>query len=681
MKYFQIMPPKKSLIWKHFSEDIADPTNVLCKVPGCSKSKVSRGKQGSSKGNLSNIPMVNHLKNNHPKEFSDFTEAKLAKDEDEKKKLEEEADSNEMEGGIVPVFQLRTQKQRQEFLSQSNLNNWVGGGIVQLGGSGSEYKIHDPRAKDRHRGILMMVILDLQPWNFVSDPGFLHFSSQMDPHYRVASTTFYRELLNRAYKKGVAIVQEKIKKDDPTTLACQLDGWSSYRHGYIGLQVNYITPSWKRVNICLACSPFDDHHTGEKLGNWLEEKLGTWKVLDKTTVVVSDTAANMLCMMNFLPNDMERVNCLNHVLQLAINDEVFEKPEVTSIIANVKAVTNYASSSVLLSEAIRKKQEDLGFKSIKTLTQDVRTRWNSTNDMVERFVELKDPITEVLESEEWKDKITVKPGVKVKFTSNDWRVLERLVQVLKPFKEATLKLSAKQACVSESIPILASLHHTLKLANNNAIDRGVRDLKTRLDQNLKNRTGHLEENEIHAMATLLDWRYKNCYFMSNAAKEKSESRLVELLRQEVGTIPPLPGADQDIFGGVVVDEANNNSKGCLEDAFEAIRKKARMDDTAEPVETEENVIKEFLRSKLKEQNLASWSKYEEESQGSDIRLALCKLARKFLTPPPTSTNSERLFSVAGQVMDEKRAKTLPDSLEKILFLRENIVVCNFALDW
>ena len=127
----------------------------------------------------------------------------------------------------------------------------------------------------------MMVILDLQPWNFVSGPGFLHYSSQMDPHYKVASTTFYRELLDRAYKKGVSLVQEKLKKDDPTTLTCQLDGWSSHRHGYIGMQVNYITPSWKRVNICLACSPFDDHHTGQKLGNWLEEKLGIWKVLDK----------------------------------------------------------------------------------------------------------------------------------------------------------------------------------------------------------------------------------------------------------------------------------------------------------------------------------------------------------------------------------------------------------------
>ena len=62
--------------------------------------------------------MVNHLKNNHPKEFSEFTQAKLAKDEDDRKKLEEEADENEIEGGTVPVFQLRTNKQRQEFLSQ-----------------------------------------------------------------------------------------------------------------------------------------------------------------------------------------------------------------------------------------------------------------------------------------------------------------------------------------------------------------------------------------------------------------------------------------------------------------------------------------------------------------------------------------------------------------------------------
>ena len=66
----------------------------------------------------------------------------------------------------------------------------------------------------------------------------------------------------------------------------------------------------------------------------MEDKLGTWQVLDKTTVVISDTASNMLKMMEFLPNDMEHLNCLNHVLQLTINDAVFEKPELAGILAN-----------------------------------------------------------------------------------------------------------------------------------------------------------------------------------------------------------------------------------------------------------------------------------------------------------------------------------------------------------
>ena len=83
------------------------------------------------------------------------------------------------------------------------------------------------------------------------------------------------------------------------------------------------------------------------------------------------------------------------------------------------------------------------------------------------------------------------------------------------------------------------------------------------------------------------------------------------------------------------------------------------------------VLKNYLASKLENSCLAWWEKYEASSK-CKIKLALCKLAKQFLTPPPTSTNCERLFSVAGQIMDEKRANLLPENLEKILFLRENI---------
>jgi hypothetical protein len=49
----------------------------------------------------------------------------------------------------------------------------------------------------------------------------------------------------------------------------------------------------------------------------------------------------------------------------------------------------------------------------------------------------------------------------------------------------------------------------------------------------------------------------------------------------------------------------------------------------------------------------------------------------------TSQNPQpqRLFSTAGQLADDKRSKLLPENLEKLLFLRENILVMNFDLDW
>ena len=288
----------KSPIWNYFEEERNDPTTVLCKVPGC-KSKVSRGKSGSSKSNLSNGPMTMHLKIHHSKENAEFCRKKMemeGKAGDKRKQMEED---EEMEGGNVSLFNLRTNRQRQEFLVQSKVSNWVtGGGSVK---ADHVYDIHDSRAKEKHRGILMMVILDLQPWSIVNDPGFLFFSNQMDPHYKLASDKFYRGLLDKAYKNGVSKVEDKLDKDNPEYVSCQLDGWSAYRHGYIGLLVNYITPSWKRVSLCLSCGPYDSNHTGENLGHWLEDKLENGKFLIRLLLQFQTQLLTWLrCLISFL---------------------------------------------------------------------------------------------------------------------------------------------------------------------------------------------------------------------------------------------------------------------------------------------------------------------------------------------------------------------------------------------
>ena len=51
-----------------------------------------------------------------------------------------------------------------------------------------------------------------------------------------------------------------------------------------------------------------------------------------------------------------------------------------------------------------------------------------------------------------------------------------------------------------------------------------------------------------------------------------------------------------------------------------------------------------------------------------------RLARKFLCIPATSVPSERAFSVAGHVVNEKRACLLPENINMLVFLGANLEV-------
>ena len=71
---------------------------------------------GIKKGNLSNNPMKNHLKGFHPKENSQFLIKKQEKDGVVGEKRKTMDQDEEMESGTVQLYNIRTIKQRNDFL-------------------------------------------------------------------------------------------------------------------------------------------------------------------------------------------------------------------------------------------------------------------------------------------------------------------------------------------------------------------------------------------------------------------------------------------------------------------------------------------------------------------------------------------------------------------------------------
>ena len=64
----------------------------------------------------------------------------------------------------------------------------------------------------------------------------------------------------------------------------------------------------------------------------------------------------------------------------------------------------------------------LGFDVPKQLVQDVVTRWNASFDMMLSFIEIKEPLNNVLHTDKWSAKVD-------QIYNSEWERMERVVAV------------------------------------------------------------------------------------------------------------------------------------------------------------------------------------------------------------------------------------------------------------
>ena len=269
-----------------------------------------------------------------------------------------------------------------------------------------------------------------------------------------------------------------------------VDIWSDRKmRGFLGVTVHWIEKEPERLQLktnLLACNRFKGSHTAERICDQFEAICDEYNIKDKLDYIISDNAANMrkafsVCFLSEQEDDddndrdylddpelwcdltledqqtvdaamakKQRLQCFAHTLQLVVGDGLKETKVVCPTLSKLSKLSSLLHTSTTFKDVF-----DSEFGEQKGIPAAVNTRWNSTLKQVRAVLQCDHlKLCAVLEKAGHKELL---------FTPREWNLLKELVDILKPFGEATdLTQGEKVVTISAVVPSVLSLNHHLE---------------------------------------------------------------------------------------------------------------------------------------------------------------------------------------------------------------------------
>lgn len=304
--------------------------------------------------------------------------------------------------------------------------------------------------------------------------------------------------------------------------------------------------------------------------------------------------------------------------------------------------------SVVVSDELKRLQIRDGKTEATALKfkKDMPVRWNTTFYMIERFLDLKEYVYPIL---------LQCPSAPDMLCKKDLEVLEDIALVLKPIEKVTAEMSGEEYPTSSLvIPIIRCLTITVeKLSLSTKIGE---DFREKLRQQIKIRFNNIETNEIHALSTILDPRFKKIHFQSALAASTALDKINKILKKTISKTSHT--------SHVVAAKLDNRESNIWEfhDQLVSSKSNQHLNDMGSGLCLE---LRQYL-------NQPVISRYEDPlKHWATLKLAypsLSNIAIHYLAIPATSVPSERLFSKSGAIKTESRSRLTGKRLQTLLFL-------------
>ncbi|KAJ2954342.1 hypothetical protein O0L34_g2603 [Tuta absoluta] len=527
-----------------------------------------------------------------------------------------------------------------------------------------------PNEKKKIDDLLMQLfIYDYQPFSIVEDRGFKAFVEGLNPSYVLPTRkVLSNNYLPALYEACLANTKEHLESQ-ALSVCLTSDIWtSSTNDPYLGLTAHYIDEDFLLKSVLLECCPLPGSHTGENIKDNIVRILHEWKLKDRVLITVTDNASNMKLAAELMGH--KHFGCYAHTVNLIVRGCTVENTAevvIRDVITKVKTIVAHYKRSVKATEKLITYQKQNGISGPKKVLQDVSTRWNSTLKMMQRFVLLEDAIKSTMALTEHRLQA---------LSHEEWRLCREMCIVLKPFEQITEDMSGEKYVSGSQILILtrgliSTLNKMLQITEDpleedfvDSLHESTKNLINMLRSETERKFPNLEASKTIGVATMLDPRFKLHVFKNQVYAADVRKTITELVTANIRKSLPVQRAAD------VVDTAEEpipkKNKFDIWDEYEDLVNAARPQGT--PTSQALLEVQRYLELPVlgkKEDPLAWWRDYKH----SFPNLAL--LARKKLNFMATSVPCERLFSKAGNLVNERRTRLGVRKVQQLLFLNAN----------
>ncbi|KAF2897618.1 hypothetical protein ILUMI_08558 [Ignelater luminosus] len=615
---------KKSPIWEYY--EICSENNKLAQCLLCSI-KISRGGEGKKATTTS---LKNHLKTKHADQYAALINVPSTNGSNTG------GTSTSTDSKMPAVPGTSRSKERQLTLKETSERKLL-------------WDINDPKSIKYHYLIGEMIALDNEPLSLVERVGFQRLMANALPHYKVPGRTYMTEkIVPDIYNRICAKIEASISQ--AAALSVTSDIWTCHHNNesFLSFTAHWISPEFILEHGVLAMKSFPGSHSGINIAKELNAITERWNIpQSKIHLLVHDSGSNMIKGVRDAGYDSGR--CFIHSLQRAIEESLKSQPEVQQMIAAARRIVIHFNHSGLAEQKLKSIQQELNLPNHQ-LVQDVSTRWNSTYYLMERLLEQKRAVSLYITDHE----------TLINLTHAQWELLEQCIKLLKPFEEITKITSSGISCISEVIPHAVTLLKYLGKAETAEKVPNLVSMRSSLQAELERRFSFDEKKQISAerarQKILLEALKISCDESSSTDDDSSPLRKKRNLNENDKTIE-IHDSFWNCFEEVATDNMRNANdeedveKNAVANELDLYLKTVRLDRKADP-------YKWWLANEKQYPNLS-------------------KFAKVYLSSPGSSVYSERLFSEAGNIYDEKRNRLLPKNAEKLVFYPSQLTIDQF----